>query len=436
MARPHGGVTNQLVEAVADAIGDAPCAVALGGGADSAVLLHAASMAAPSRVRAVFADHALATSASLAAAVQRLALHLDVPLRVLPASIDDGPDLEARAREARYEAIEAQLEPGEVALTGHTRDDQAETVLMRLAQGSGSTGLAGIPAARSVWRRPLLSMTKAELRSVADELGLPYVDDPANADPRFTRTRVRHTVVPVLESELGPSVAEGLARSAAHLAADDAAIAAMADEVPIVVHGDRVSMPASVLVTAHPAVAARVCRRAMRCLTGTSTGSMRDVEGIMTAAATGDVHQLSHDHLAVPDGPRVTIGPLPTPDPPTTVVAGSSVVWSGVRYRVRYGSDAEPLLPGGRFTVLAAHVADGDVILRGPTDGDRLAIAVGTTPVSELMRAHGVHRTMRPVSPVVAVDAKIAAVVGIRVARWARPDTPGRRLIIEREVHS
>ncbi len=436
MARPHGGVTDRLDGAVRDAIDGAPCVVALGGGADSAVLLATAAVVAPAGVRAVFVDHGLDASSTLGAAAIDLAAHLDVPLTTLAGRVEDGSDLEARARDARYGAIEADLESGEIVLTGHTLDDQAETVLMRLVQGAGSTGLAGIPRARSVWRRPLLGATKAELRAIADGLGLPYVDDPANADPRFTRTRVRHTVVPVLETELGPSVGEGLARSAAHLAADDAAIAELADTIPIITRSGRVSIPTGALVTAHPAVAARVCRRAMRIVTGGSPGGMRDIEAILEAAATGGTRQLSGDHLAVVDGPHVTIGHLPQPDPPISLVLGSPVAWSGERYCLRTEGRHTARLAGGRFTVLGGALVGRDLTMRAPVAGDRLSIGTGTTPVAELMRVHGIHPTMRPVSPVVTVDAKIAAVVGVRVADWARPGAEGQRLVIEREVHS
>ena len=436
MARPHGGVTDRLDAAVEDAIDGAPCVIALGGGADSAVLLATAVGVAPAGARAVFVDHGLSSSSTLAAAARDLASHLAVPFTMLAAPVVEGSDLEARARQARYGAIEADLRPGEVVLTGHTLDDQAETVLMRLVQGAGSTGLAGIPPARSVWRRPLLGATKADLRAIADDLGLPYVDDPANADPRFTRTRVRHTVVPLLETELGPSVGEGLARSAAHLAADDAAIAELADRIPIITRSGRASIPAGALVTAHPAVAARVCRRAMRIVTDGSPGAMRDIEAIMEAAATGGTRQLSGDHLAVVDGPYVTIGHLPHPDPPISLIIDSAVTWGGERYRLRVEVRDTPWLPGGRFTVLGGDLAGRDLTLRAPVAGDRLSIGTGTTPVAELMRAHGIHPTMRPVSPVVTVDAKIAAVVGVRVADWARPSAAGPRLIIEREVHS
>ena len=105
-------------------------------------------------------------------------------------------------------------------LLGHTKDDQAETVLLGLARGSGVRSLAGMPAARGIYRRPLLGVARAVVRAAVPE-GAPLVEDPHNADPRYARARVRHDVLPILERELGPGVVEALARTA-RLAREDA----------------------------------------------------------------------------------------------------------------------------------------------------------------------------------------------------------------------
>ena len=105
-------------------------------------------------------------------------------------------------------------------LLGHTRDDQAETVLLGLARGSGARSLAGMPARRGRYRRPLLGVGRATLRRPAPPLGLRPWDDPHNADPAFARARVRHQALPALEEALGPGVAEALARTAGQLRAD------------------------------------------------------------------------------------------------------------------------------------------------------------------------------------------------------------------------
>ena len=105
-------------------------------------------------------------------------------------------------------------------LLGHTLDDQAETVLLGLTRGSGGRSLAGMRRAFGVFRRPLLDLTRAQTEPACRAEGIDWWTDPANDDPRFTRSRVRHDVLPLLETELGPGVAATLARTADLLRAD------------------------------------------------------------------------------------------------------------------------------------------------------------------------------------------------------------------------
>ena len=134
-----------MVNLMQTAVGDRPCIVALGGGADSAALLAAALEGlGPDRVRGVFVYHGLEGSNELQAAVTGLTHQIGADLTVIEALVVDGPDLEARTREVRYEALAADLRSGEVCCTAHTHDDQAETVFMRLMRGSGSTGMSGL----------------------------------------------------------------------------------------------------------------------------------------------------------------------------------------------------------------------------------------------------------------------------------------------------
>jgi tRNA(Ile)-lysidine synthase len=123
---------------------------------------------------------------------------------------------------ARYGALDAAAaEYGAAAvLLGHTLDDQAETVLLGLARGSGGRSLAGMAARRGLYRRPLLAVRRAATVAACAELGLEPWQDPHNEDFRFTRARVRHQVMPAIEAALGPGVAEALARTAGQLRAD------------------------------------------------------------------------------------------------------------------------------------------------------------------------------------------------------------------------
>jgi tRNA(Ile)-lysidine synthase len=145
--------------------------------------------------------------------------------------VDGGP--EAAARTARYEALDAAAaELGAVAiLLGHTLDDQAETVLLGLARGAGPTSLQGMHPRSGAYLRPLLGIRRSTTEQACADAGLEPWNDPHNDDPAYTRVRVRQTVMPLLETELGPGVAEALARTAEQLREDADALDHMADEV-------------------------------------------------------------------------------------------------------------------------------------------------------------------------------------------------------------
>ncbi|SPL93618.1 tRNA(Ile)-lysidine synthetase [[Actinomadura] parvosata subsp. kistnae] len=170
-------------------------------------------------------DHQLQPgSAARAATVKDLATELGLaPAEVLTVTVGKEGGPEAAAREARYAALDEAAERlgAEAVLLGHTRDDQAETVLLGLARGSGPRSLSGMAARAGLYRRPLLGLPRQTTVAACEALGLTPWDDPHNEEVRFTRVRVRRTVLPVLEKELGPGVAEALARTAA-MAREDA----------------------------------------------------------------------------------------------------------------------------------------------------------------------------------------------------------------------
>ena len=211
--------------------------VGLSGGADSLALAAATAFEAARAgvtAGAVIIDHALQDgSADVAAAAgrQATALGLDpvIVRRVAVATDAGGEGPEGAARTARYAAFEQVLaETGASALLlGHTLDDQAETVLLGLARGAGAGSLQGMAAASGRYLRPLLGIRRDQTRQFCVDSGLTAWDDPQNADRRYARVRVRETVLPVLEAELGPGVAEALARTAAQLREDSAALDAM-----------------------------------------------------------------------------------------------------------------------------------------------------------------------------------------------------------------
>jgi tRNA(Ile)-lysidine synthase len=191
---------------------DEPVVAGVSGGADSMAMLFLA-VRAGCRVTAVHVDHGLRPgSAAEADAVAALAAELGADFRAATVDVGPGPNLEARARAARLEA----LGPG--AMTGHTADDQAETLLLRLVRGAGLDGLSGM---RPGPAKPILALRRRETRALCAELGLEVLDDPSNADPAFARNRVRAEVLPLLDDIGDRDVAVLLARSAS-LLDDDA----------------------------------------------------------------------------------------------------------------------------------------------------------------------------------------------------------------------
>jgi len=214
-----------------------PVLVACSGGADSVALLAATVFEARRthwHVVGVTVDHGLQPgSADRAAAVvaQMAALGAHQSVAVQVEVRRSGQGLEAAAREARYAALAevAQRERSDVVLLGHTLDDQAETVLLGLARGSGGRSLAGMRRHSPPFRRPLLDVTRAQTEAACRSERIDFWSDPHNEDPRFTRARVRHAVLPVLERELGPGVSAALARTADQLREDADALDTEAD---------------------------------------------------------------------------------------------------------------------------------------------------------------------------------------------------------------
>lgn len=224
MSGPHPAVAAVRL-AVRRALADMPvgtrCAVAFSGGADSLALLAAATFERPGGITALVVDQrwhvgSVAATDTAAAVAERLGAHAEV--LVAPA-----PRVEAAARAARYAALDdaAVRLDIPVVLLGHTCDDQAETVLLALARGSGARSLAGMASRRDRYRRPLLEVGRATTLAACAAQGLePYVD-PANADRAFARVRVRQTAMPALAAALGHDVAVNLSRTA-RLLRDDA----------------------------------------------------------------------------------------------------------------------------------------------------------------------------------------------------------------------
>ena len=229
---------------------EATCAVS--GGADSLALLVLAT-AAGCRVTAVHVDHGLRPE-SEAALVDDAASRLGATFKAETVDVGPGPNLEARARAARYAVL-----PPDV-LTGHTADDQAETVLLNLLRGAGLDGLAGMrpgnvsrSGGRSGPRHPILDLRRTETEAVCHAEGLTPFTDPTNADPVHRRNRVRAELLPLLDDIAARDVAPVLARQAAILRDEAAVLDLLAAAID--------PTDAAALTRAPPALARRAVRR-------------------------------------------------------------------------------------------------------------------------------------------------------------------------------
>jgi tRNA(Ile)-lysidine synthase len=278
--------------------------VALSGGPDSLALAAAAGFEAPRlglRAGAVIIDHGLqAGSAEVAerAAQAARALGLE-PVQVERVNVGGEGGPEGAAREARYAALEsAAVRLGAAAvLLGHSLDDQAETVLLGLARGSGTLSIAGMAAVVGLYRRPLLGLRRAALAQACADQGLEPWHDPHNDDERFARVRVRRSILPHLEEHLDAGIVEALARTAA-IARDDAeALDQMVDEVAeelVELAEGGCSLPVAWLVANPAALRHRVIRLVVRSEFGVSISRAHTLE---VARLATDWHGQGPVHL-------------------------------------------------------------------------------------------------------------------------------------------
>lgn len=256
-------IRHALLVNLADLTSGSKIIVGFSGGADSAALLRGAVHVGQERnwqVGALIVNHQLQPdAAAVANQAKLLAEQLGAqPVEVVPVDVARGPGsggMEAAARNARRATFEnyATEHGTQAVLLGHTLDDQAETVLLGLARGSGARSLSAMRAIDGIYRRPLLPLSRQHVReTVAD---LPVYEDPHNESEQFARVRVRTKVLPMLEHELGPGIAAALARTADMLREDADALDALATQVK-----SEVGLDVDRLLTLTPAIRTRVLR--------------------------------------------------------------------------------------------------------------------------------------------------------------------------------
>lgn len=398
-----------------------PLLVMVSGGGDSVALLDIA-VRLGAQASALHVNYDLREDSSVdQALVQRLCEERDVPLTVEHISLDRGAgNLQARAREARY-ALAERLAVGDYA-AAHTASDQAETVLYRLAVSPGSRALHGMAQRRGRLVRPLLGVTRAEVRDYLRARGLGWREDPTNADRRFARARVRHDVLEAL-CELSPAAERTIAETARQLR-DEAEVldAAVADALDELGGGHAISLAA---LAAHPPALRRLILRALVEGVGGAGLSRREADEILALGARGT------KSLDVGGGLRAVAeyGTLrltrararegePAPPPVALAVPGTA----------RFGDwELEASLRGpGDVTVAEL---GPELTVRGWREGDRMRPAGlgGSKSLQDLFTDRKVPRALRHTLPIVEADGAIVWVAGVAVDERfaAAEDAPG-----------
>lgn len=262
--------------------------VALSGGPDSLALAAATAFEAPRsglRAGAIIVDHGLqegSADVATTAAEQARQLGLD-PVIVARVRVGTEGGPEAAARDARYEALRSVAAQHEAlrVLLGHTLDDQAETVLLGLARGSGGGSLKGMAAENGIFLRPMLGIRRSTTVQFCADSGLEPWNDPHNTDESYTRVRVRSSVLPLLEAELGPGIAEALARTAEQLREDTDALDHFAEEIieELADHAEAgISLEVRGLATNPAALRQRIIRLAVSAEFGISLSRAQTLE--------------------------------------------------------------------------------------------------------------------------------------------------------------
>jgi tRNA(Ile)-lysidine synthase len=398
--------------------------LAVSGGPDSLALLDVMAAIGPARglsLLVVHADHGIHPDSGAVAEAVRSTARARYGLETVVGELRLGAAAsETRARMARYRFFRAvQQERGaRFLLTAHHADDQVETVLLRLLRGSAGAGLAGIPARgpRGLVR-PLLPFRRAELAAHLASAGLkPLFDDPANADPRHTRSWVRTALLPLLESRLGPAAARALLEVAGHAAREvsawDAALELLPGLEARLTEG-RVDVARAVLCGYDNALAERVLRAAAR-RSGVPLGPARAHRVVRFAggAASGRRLELGEDVVAEVAFDRLVVSQLPpTPESRSLSGAAGEMPFGAVRLRWSVEPAPDAVLRGGWTTWLVP----GALAVRPMRRGERMMPlgASGHRQVRRLLMEAKVPRLDRAAWPVVEWEGEAVWVPGV-----------------------
>jgi len=357
--------------------------------------------------------------------------------------------IEDAARRARYAFLErAALAVGaDLIATGHTRDDQAETFLLRILRGAGTRGLRGIHPRRGRVIRPLLDVTRGELRALIAAAGERFREDTSNTDVRIQRNRVRHELLPLLEARFAPRIVQILAREAELARRDEDFLQQqaidLARQIVLSENGSEIRLAAAALRAAHPALSSRVARAVLERFSGGRALALEHVDGLLDLA-----RRCSDGAVALPGQAAVRVGPEVVLRPAVRggrAEVNSFVFSLSIPGEVRSGEWtigatelAEP--PGARnwaargteVGVQAAQVAF-PLAVRNRRPGDRFRPigAPGTRKLQDFFVDRKVPRIERDALPLV-VDSRdrIVWVPGHAVAEEFKVSDPSRPVIL------
>ena len=407
------GRLRQLAERAAVRFPDGPLVVALSGGADSAVAVWLARRSSRD-LRALHVHHGLSGSDRLQAAAVEIAARLGTELTVIPIELVRDSEGEARAR--RYAALMSERRVDEWLVTGHSADDQAETVMMNLLRSSGSDGLAGMSPARWPLARPLLNVWRAELREMADLARLPFVDDPANEELRHLRNRIRARLMPEIEAAYNPSFRQALCQTASVLASESALLDRL-DRLRVEVRPDAVRFVTSELATSDPALAARAIRKGITAARPPHPPSHSDLDLVLAVAegrqaramvGAGGLVERAGPWLVISWGPGEDIPPARDLEVPGFTSFGRFA------FEISTG-DALPLRPLSAWSVVLSHEAP--LLVRAAGEGG----SVAGKDVDDALVEAKVPRQLRRAWPVVHQAGEAVWIPGVRRAGWPGP---------------
>jgi tRNA(Ile)-lysidine synthase len=442
-----GTALESLAEAVraSGLIAEGSRGVALcSGGADSAALAAGlAEVRGPDAVVALHLNYALRPDSDEDEAICReLCERLGLELVVERPRLGEG-NLQAEAREARYAAAEAlRRQRGlDWVASGHTRTDLAETVLYRLAASPGRRALLGLRPRRGLIVRPLLALERQRVRAMVSEAGLPFRDDPTNADPLYARNRIRNEVLPVLR-ELNPAVEEVIAETQAELAEEGEALEALAAEAlrgagaetgGVIGAEALAELPPALRRLALRSLAERVGGRPVplgRARAAAIWRLAQRPEGGVIELGGGIEAQVEHGHI------RFTAGPAAEPEERTLAVPGACR-FGPWEVRAEVSGPGPRQVEGADRATLDPTRLGGTLRVRAWRDGDRIRPLGlgGSKSLQDLFTDRKVPRSLRRTLPVVTAGDRIAWIAGVAVSEeFAAPPGSDRVAVLSASI--